>query len=291
MIVVTADVGGTTTSVAVTRDGERLVTARGPGAPLRAGRALATATAVAQVMRSGLAQAGLLEADVVVVGAAGAGSQAAADELRGAFLPERLARRVVVVGDTTLAFAAMGVETGALLAAGTGSIAVGRTAKGDMVRRGGLGWQMGDEGGGYWIGRQALAAVGAAEDGRSPATALRAALLGARGTSEFRDLVAWSATAAPREVAALAKVVAAHGTDAVAARILTDAAGHLLGLVTSLAAEFGDQRAVPLGLAGSLLGPGSPMAAMVIDRIGEPFAVREAPVDALLGGPLIAAAP
>ncbi|MEZ4457542.1 MAG: BadF/BadG/BcrA/BcrD ATPase family protein [Gemmatimonadales bacterium] len=287
----TADVGGTTTSVAVTRNGERLVTARGPGAPLRAGRALATATAVAQVMRSGLAQAGLLEADVVVVGAAGAGSQAAADELRGAFLPERLARRVVVVSDTTLAFAAMGVETGALLVAGTGSIAVGRPASGNMVRRGGLGWQMGDEGGGYWIGRQALVAVGAAEDGRGPATALRAALLTARGTSEFRDLVAWSANAAPREVAALATVVAAHAADPVAAKILADAAGHLASLVASLAAEFGGQMEVPLGLAGSLLGPGGPIAAMVIDRIEAPFAVRQAPVDALLGGPLIASAP
>ena len=50
----------------------------------------------------------------------------------------------------------------------------GRNARGEAARAGGWGHMIGDEGSGYWIGREALAAVMRASDGRGPATRLTA---------------------------------------------------------------------------------------------------------------------
>src|SRR5438128_1339137 len=61
---------------------------------------------------------------------------------------------------------------GIVIVSGTGSIAYGRNANGEAARAGGWGHMIGDEGSGYWIGREALTAVMRAADGRGPATGL-----------------------------------------------------------------------------------------------------------------------
>ena len=48
-------------------------------------------------------------------------------------------------------------EAGLFVLAGTGSVAMARNSHGQQARVGGWGWLLGDEGSGYWIGREALA--------------------------------------------------------------------------------------------------------------------------------------
>ncbi|MBL8985725.1 MAG: hypothetical protein JNJ80_05625 [Gemmatimonadetes bacterium] len=292
MIIITADVGGSKTTVAITKDGERMILARGPGAGVRPGRALTSATAIADQIRSAMAQANLLKADAVIVGAAGAGRTPDAEEIRVSLARERIAGKVIVVSDVMLAFAALGVDVGVVLVAGTGSVAVGRTPAGKMVRQGGFGWQMGDEGAGYWIGQQALRAVGLAEDGRAPATSLRAALLKAVGAPDFRDVVGWSTVATPREVANLSRAVvhSADDGDPVAKGILDRAATELARLVNQLAGEFPNPGAIPVGLAGGLLSAGGPLGGPVSALLQAPFVPLNEAVDPLLGGPKLLAA-
>src|SRR5690606_5741852 len=144
----------------------------------------------------------------LVVGAAGVGRSAEREELRAALRTHELAGRLVVTTDVELAMAAaFGTGPGLLLVAGTGSIALRRDASGTLRRAGGHGWQMGDEGSGYWIGRQALQALSRASDGRGPATDLRERFTTALRLSSVDDLVRWSVAAAPGEVAALASLV------------------------------------------------------------------------------------
>src|SRR5690606_12669932 len=132
---------------------------------------------------------------------------------------------------------------GLLLVAGTGSIALGRGPDGTLRRVGGWGPEIGDEGGGHWLVRQALGCLSRAEDGRGPDTALRRTIPSALGLERATDLAGWAAGATRREVAALAPVVmdtAASG-DAVAAALVSDAAAalraHLLALLAALDAE------------------------------------------------------
>jgi N-acetylglucosamine kinase-like BadF-type ATPase len=87
-----------------------------------------------------------------------------------------LARRVRVISDAEAAHAgALGGRAGLLILAGTGSIAIGRDARGRWHRAGGLGPLLGDEGSAFWIGREWLRAR--SRDGTI--TALRGALASA----------------------------------------------------------------------------------------------------------------
>ena len=84
--------------------------------------------------------------------------QALAHRLRG------LARRVHVVSDAQAALlGALGRQPGMLILSGTGSIVVGWDARGRWARAGGLGPFVGDEGSGFWLGREWLRAT--ARDG------------------------------------------------------------------------------------------------------------------------------
>src|ERR671922_279575 len=80
----------------------------------------------------------------------------------------------VDLGGTWLRLAALrDGRPGALLLAGTGSIVLGRDARGRLVRAGGLGPLIGDEGSAFWLGREWLrrapeAAATAPQVGRPP---------------------------------------------------------------------------------------------------------------------------
>ena len=254
MIVIGADAGGTKTATAVWRDGT--LVARGSGGPgaVRPGRALAAASAIIDACRQALSAVRLARGDALVVGAAGVGRPSERDELAQALRAEGLCDRVVVVTDIELVLAAaFDHGPGIALAAGTGSIAVARSPGGTLLRSGGHGWQMGDEGSGYAIGRAALAAVSRAQDGRGPATALAALLPGAARVPDFDALVSWAANATPAQVASLAPAVLGAADDAVAAGIVSTAAGELATLVTSLRARAAQPGPVPVAFAGSLL--------------------------------------
>jgi N-acetylglucosamine kinase-like BadF-type ATPase len=116
--------------------------------------------------------------------------------------------------------------------AGTGSIAYGVNARGVAARSGGWGPVLADEGSGYWIGRRALVAVMRHWDGRGPRTSLTPMVLDRLRLPRPDALVAEIYEGAERRqlVATLGPLVAearAAG-DAVAAEILTDAAGELV---------------------------------------------------------------
>ena len=278
------DVGGSKTQVLLAEDERVLIRLSAPGAAVRAGRALVSSSRIAAAVRTALAQAGKLEADVLVAGVAGAGREPARTELRDGLRSERIATRVIVTGDLDIAFeAAFGDGPGIVVISGTGSVAMARLPDGTARRSGGLGWQMGDEGSGYAIGRAALEAIGRANDGRGPATALAARALVITRLPDFDSLVAWSTTAQPGEVAMLAPAVmeaAAHG-DAAAEAIAAQAADGIAGLVESLAAQFPAGAPIPLALAGGALSPNRPLGLRVTQRLESSgrFAIRAEPVD------------
>jgi glucosamine kinase len=86
--------------------------------------------------------------------------------------------RVVVTNDARIAFVAGSPErVGLALVCGTGSIAWGQNARGEIARAGGWGWHLGDEGSGFWIGVRAVREALRASDGRGPSTRLQESLI------------------------------------------------------------------------------------------------------------------
>ena len=274
-VVVGVDAGGTHTSCELASlKGHRLSTAEGPAGAMRPGLADHAADVIVDCVRDALAKAdhGDVMPQVLCVGAAGVGRDADRLQLWEALSARGVADDVVVVTDAETAFDdAFGDGAGILLIAGTGSMAYGRSPTGVSGRCGGWGPNCGDEGSGAWIGRRALSVVTASVDGREPATNLLGTVLTACEVSAIEQLVAWSASVTPANLAALAPVVArtADAGDARAEALLSLACEELMLHVRTLARSlFGDERAAcPVALTGGLIGPGRPLGKRLEKRL------------------------
>ncbi|GAA0798843.1 N-acetylglucosamine kinase [Spirilliplanes yamanashiensis] len=250
-----ADCGGTSSRVVVaTLDGR--VAGRGRGG---AGNPVARdARAAAAELGAAAAQAlaGLDPARVagVVVGMAGRSrladpATAAAYDAVWAGLGVTCAVRAV--GDAVVAYAAGTPEpSGSVLIAGTG--AVGAAIEGWAVARtaDGLGWLLGDEGSGFWLGLSAARAAARALYAGEAAGPLVAAVCAELGATDPDALVS-TVYAVPRDrISALAAVVVAtaRAGDPEGLAILADAADRLARTLVSLRPGPG-----PVVLAGGLL--------------------------------------
>lgn len=264
--VVGVDGGGTRTrAVIVDHEGRELGRAESRGALASAGTPGAAAAAVSEAVRAAASEAGAaLPATGLWAGLAGAGAAAARLAVQKELAGAGLADRVVVGTDAEAAFRdAFGDGPGILLIAGTGSIAWARGPSGEVVRVGGWGERLGDEGSGFAMGRAALRAVVRAEDGRGAATELAARLLSHLGLAGPEQLVSWAEGAGKGDVAALAPIVASVAADGdrAAARIVDETVAELsdhLGAAVERAGPW--PRPPELALWGGLLQEGGALA-------------------------------
>ncbi|MCU1565460.1 MAG: ATPase BadF/BadG/BcrA/BcrD type [Pseudarthrobacter sp.] len=98
--------------------------------------------------------------------------------------------QVTVVHDSRLLLAAGHASTGVAVIAGTGSAAWGRNADGGEARAGGWGYLLGDEGSGYWLGREAVRHSLLRMNQGLPVDQLSAALLQSCGVDHPNKLIA-----------------------------------------------------------------------------------------------------
>lgn len=273
-IVVGVDGGGSKTQVIVADGrGKEIATLTGAPSAVRPGDALHSAEVIGALVRDALAVAERDERPrMLTVGVAGAGREKERKALLRALSGEGIADDVQVVTDAEIAMEdAFGDGPGILLISGTGSVAFGRGPTGNFVRCGGWGPLCGDEGSGAWIGRRALSVMTASHDGREPETRLVGAVLTALQLDEVDDLVAWAASATPKDLAALAMPVMtlAAERDLRANSICTLAAEELVLHVRTLARQlFVDERAaLPVALAGGMLHRGSFLRRLVEHRL------------------------
>lgn len=182
--------------------------------------------------------------------------------------------RHVHVGDDLLpAFLAGGVgDSGILLRAGSGTVAVRFDERQPRERRDGMGWLLGDIGSAVWIGRRTLQAVAADLDGRGRRTLLtdrvgdmlgldlRDGLLPPSPTGEVRDdlVRAIAALDVGRVPSALGRFAPLPGTvpeDPAARDILDKVMRHFADTVRALD-PHGE---LPVVLAGSVLATPGPI--------------------------------
>ncbi|MCJ7822846.1 MAG: ATPase, partial [Armatimonadetes bacterium] len=100
-------------------------------------------------------------------------------------------------------------KPGVVVVAGTGTITYGENARGERADASGWGYLLGDEGGGFWIARQAVGAACRHWDSRRKPTALTEKLLARLDIEDLWDLyfLVYSGKLSRAQVAGLAAVV------------------------------------------------------------------------------------
>ena len=200
------DGGGTKTTCAVADDRSVLATATaGASNIVRVGEGEARASlrkAIADACCSASVEPSRVQR--TVIGAAGASVPGVRDSLHS-MIGEVVGGDIEVVGDMIIAMeAAFCGGPGVIVVAGTGSIAYGRTARGDTARAGGWGYAISDEGSGHWIGRRIVSAALAAHD--SGSDVLLQPILSAWKLSLFEELVKMANASPPPDFAELLPV-------------------------------------------------------------------------------------
>jgi len=244
MHVLGIDAGGTkTVCLLADENGAILAEARGPGANLHSAGELTVEKVLHEVMETAIGDRDITPS-AICLGMAGVDRE---DEARGVrAIMRRIGHkaRIVVVNDALIALVAGAQDApGIVIVSGTGSIAYGRNADGEAARAGGWGHMIGDEGSGYWIGREALAAVMRAADGRGPATGLSDDILAYFQVTDVSLLprIVYDREVPRMSVAAVGPIVqraAVEQRDAVARRILERAADELVLAAQSVAARL-----------------------------------------------------
>jgi N-acetylglucosamine kinase-like BadF-type ATPase len=227
------DAGGTKTRALIADEhGRVLGGALGGGANLKTHGELEVEKVLHHVVEQAEGESGV-RPDAVALGIAGADRSNDKAVLLAVLRRIGFKSRVVVTNDARIAFVAGSpLRVGLALVCGTGSIAWGRNARGEIARAGGRGWHVGDEGSGFWIGERAIRAVLRAADGRGPATALAQPLFDYFGVTGIDGLVSavYDAEYPRPRVATFASKVeeAALAGDAIAGEILDAAAAELV---------------------------------------------------------------
>lgn len=271
------DGGGTKTNLeARTEDGRVLLRASFGSMNLNSAdeaTVAATFRAAAKALRA--LPGGLESCGAVCIGSAGVSNPAARAALERLLRASGYAGPLRLVGDHETALAgALGGAAGAVLIAGTGSICFGRDAAGRTARAGGYGHKIDDEGSGYALGRDALAAVVRAEDGRGPRTLLRELVFEALGIRDIGGLVHF--TYAPetdkKQIAALAPLVEkARGAGDRAAQEITARACEELALLAAAVVRALEMPDGELAAAGSILLHDAGMYAGTREKLHEQF--------------------
>lgn len=143
-----------------------------------------------------------------------------------------------------------------LILSGTGSCCFGKDARGHIVKMGGWGHLLGDNGSGYEIGLHALKAVVYAYDHDGKWPRLGQKLLRALQLNEPTELIDWIHSAAKTDIAALATEVfdAEQRGDTIASKILAAAATTLAQDALRCADRLAPRnRPVQFVLAGGIL--------------------------------------
>lgn len=226
------DAGGTKTRAVLAEEtGRVLARSLGSGANLKTQGELEVEKVLHRVIETVETDAGS-RADAVALGVAGADRPDDHAVLTAILRRIGFKSRAVVTNDARIAFVAGSRRrVGFALVCGTGSIAWGRNAAGQIARAGGWGWHVGDEGSGFWIGERAIRQVLRSWDGRGPATALERPLLEHFSIEKPDQLVpaVYDGEYPRQRVAMFALRVeqAARAGDAVAREILEDACREL----------------------------------------------------------------
>jgi N-acetylglucosamine kinase-like BadF-type ATPase len=248
VLVIGVDVGGTGARAAIAGDQGVLARCELSGITDKV-------AAVVKLVDDLIGRAGVSEVDAVAVGAAG--FQLTGARLRDEVPPKMPSNHVLLCSDMLTSYVgALGLDAGAVIAAGTGAVALGTDMTGTWQRVDGWGYLLGDHGGGSWIGRHAMHAALRAADGRPGGSPLLLKLLDKDPAELVAEITERSDRAGLMASFVPAVAQAAQQGDGVALGLLRTAGDHLAD--TALAAlPAGARRTI--ATTGNLFKLGGPL--------------------------------
>jgi N-acetylglucosamine kinase-like BadF-type ATPase len=263
-LIIGVDGGGTKTVVQiadVAQDGSIEVLGEGYGGPsnVRAVGAEHAKTNLDVAVDAAHAAAGtaVATADYAVLALAGSALPDVQEVIAEWAGRRRLAEHTDIVHDAE-AVLTVGIRhgRGVGLIVGTGSVAMGKNAKGEQAVIGGWGHWFGDQGSGFDLGRRALAAVADAVDGIGAQTTLANEITQRLQVDDPREIARKLSIAVDirQEIAALAPLVinAAINGDDIAEGIVDAGAVSTAALVMATVSRLQLGNNAPLALAGGI---------------------------------------
>ena len=194
----------------------------------------------------------------LLLGLAGAGRKSDQVTIKKCFDDTEFKEKMTVESDAKIALVgAFGNRPGIILIAGTGDICIGMNADGKVVRSGGWGYLLGDEGSGYHIGYKAINAALKDFDGRGEATSLKKLIELKYKVNSIDEIIpeVYQQKIDRVAIAGLAPMVfeEARKGDSVALEIIKNTGTELGNLVKSVLRKlnFGENR-VKVALIGSI---------------------------------------
>jgi N-acetylglucosamine kinase-like BadF-type ATPase len=239
------DLGGSGTRAALAdAEGSLLASGRGPAVGHKSGSA--GRRSLGRALDAALApigQAIVAEACVIHAGATGLSIPGRREALHLELTSRFPRAQVQVSNDALIAlWGGLAGREGVAVLAGTGSIALARSADGREARAGGWGYLLGDEGGGQWLGRGALSLYLQVLEGRVGPSTLTELVGGAVAALTVSDVLGWFYGGSDQvtRLAALAPLVAraAEAGDQSADDMLCRASEALSELVVSAARQL-----------------------------------------------------
>lgn len=293
------DGGGTKTAVTIVDEAGEAVRSFVSGPINYNGQDEASIRASFREMMALIAEScgGLEHCGHICVGAAGVSNPAVSSLICANVREGGFAGGLTVTGDhETALYAALDSSVGAILIAGTGSICFGRGEDGATHRTGGGGHLVDDEGSGYSVGRDLIAAVLQANDGRMPGTAITRLVYDRLGIDSVQSLIGfvYRPETNKKDIAALAPILsdACELHDPAAILIARKCADNLFELVVPVIERLRLKEG-RLALAGSVLKRNGDIRGRLLDRLTATYPRLEcvmAPQDASLGAARMALA-
>jgi glucosamine kinase len=234
------------------------------------------------------------EIDATVIGLAGVWLEE--EKLRSKKLIQTLARGqdlamhdIMVTSDAELALeGAFNGDEGIVMIVGTGSIAIGKNEKKQVVRCGGWGIELDDEGSGAWIGREGLTAVVRALDGRGKTTLLTDMFIEINPTINLKEprtiVKAYSERAFEYHMLSPMVMKCAEEKDVVCLEIIKRAAVHLVEHLDAMKKHF-TSKTINISLMGGIIDSNTMLSKLITDNIkkNKHFNLVEPAGSALMG--------
>lgn len=215
---------------------------------------------------------GLEHCAQIVIGAAGVSNPTVSARLEANARECGYSGELHITGDQETALCgAHDSEYGIILIAGTGSICYGKREDGQVHRSGGYGHLIDDEGSGYSIGRDLLAATVRAHDGRIAETVIADMVYGQLQLSTVQQIVGfvYNKETNKKDIAALAPILSEACVlgDAAALAIAEKNAASLVEIAVPVVEKLAMQQG-SLAMAGSVLLNNSHVRDAFVGRMG-----------------------